>query len=140
MMCCQAVQLQVLYIGITANSPDSGPLPQWGDINGNAQYWHVLIKTSGCTAHHKRQQRLLPWVLDRSAGNTFGCHVLKTGDLHLYHNGRDMGVALKGLPTDQPLWGFVILHGWKVEANYAIAKSEPVKVTYVSSIMSSSTL
>ena len=36
----------------------------------------------------------------------------------------------KGLPTDQPLWGFVILRGYKVEANYVIApKGEAVCVS-----------
>ena len=40
-----------------------------------------------------------------------------------------MGVAWEGLPTDQPLWGFVILRGYKVEANYVIApKGEAVCV------------
>ena len=52
---------------------------------------------------------------------------MKTGELHLYHNGRDVGVAFKGLPTDRPLWGFVNLHGgWKVEASYIIPKGEAV--------------
>ena len=68
-------------------------------------------------------------VLDRSAGNTFGCHVSETGKLHLHHNGRYVGVARVGLPTDQPLWGFVVLHRYKVEANYVIAQSEAVCVS-----------
>ena len=52
--------------------------------------------------------------------------VLETGELHLYHNGRDVGVVWEGLPTDQPLWGFVSIPGWKVEANYIIPKGEAV--------------
>ena len=32
----------------------------------------------------------------------------------------------EGLPTDQPLWGFVVIPDWKVEANYVIAKGEAV--------------
>ena len=68
---------------------------------------------------------VLWWDLDRSAGNTFGCDMSDTGELHLYHNGRD--VVWEGLPTDQPLWGFVILSGgWKVEVNYIIANGEAV--------------
>ena len=124
--CCLAVQLQGgLDIGVTTEHPQSGPLPQgWGDVYRSDQYWYVLIRSGDCVAQHKGQDRVLQWVLDRSAGNTFGCCVLQTGELHLYHSGRDVGVALEGLPTDQPLWGFVSLCGWKVEANYIIPRGE----------------
>ena len=119
--------MQYLDIGVTTKSPQSGPLPQeWGDVYRSDQYWYVLIGHGDCVALHKGQRRELQWDLDRSAGNTFGCCVLQTGELHLYHNGRDVGVALEGLPTDQPLWGFVSLCGWKVEANYIIPKGEAV--------------
>ena len=124
-LCCLAVQLQMLAIGVTTNSPDIGPLPQrWGDIHSSDQYWYVVIWSGGCEALHNEQKRVLQWSLDCSAGNTFGCRVLETGELHLYHNGRDVGVVWEGLPTDQPLLGFVTLCGWKVEANYVIAKGE----------------
>ena len=125
-LCCLAVQLQVFYIGVTIKDPESGPLPQkWGDIDRSDQYWYVAIWSGGCEALHKGQRRVLQWVLDRSAGNTFGCCVLQTGAHHLYHNGRDVGVVWEGLPTDQPLWGVVILPGgWRVETNYIIAKGE----------------
>ena len=127
MLCCLAVQLQCLRVGVKTNNPKSGPLPHcWQEIDRSGQYWYVLIKSVGCIAQHKEQSRALQWVLDRSAGNTFGCCVMKTGELHLYHNGRDVGVAFEGLPTDQPLWGFVYPYGWKVEANYVIPKGEAV--------------
>ena len=128
MLCCLDVQLQPLHIGVTTKSPDSGPLP-WGrsDIDNSDQYWRVGIKTSDCIALHKGQERVLQWALDRSPGNTFGVAVSEKGELHLYHNGRDVGVAWEGLPTDKPLWGFVCLSGgWKVETNYMIAKGVAV--------------
>ena len=104
MLCCLAVQLQNLVIGVTTNSPDTGPLPQgWVDIHSSDQYWFVIIGRGDCDAYHQGQLRELQWALDRSAGNTFGCCVSKKGVLHLYHNGRDVGVAFEGLPTDQPL-------------------------------------
>ena len=121
--------MQGLYIGVTTKDPDSGPLPPegWGDIDSSDQYWAVFISSDSCTACHKGQYRYLQWVLDDSAGNTFGCHVSGTGELHLHHNGRDVGVAFKGLPTDQPLWGVVEIGGGiKVETNYAISKGESV--------------
>ena len=133
MLCCLAVQLQWLGIGIgfTTINPDSGPLLlKWSDVDSSDQYWYVLLVSGNCEAYHKGQNRVLQWALDRSAGNTFGCRLSQTGELHLYHNGRDVGVVWEGLPTDQPLWGFVILPGgsggWKVEANYVIAKGEAV--------------
>ena len=127
-LCCLAVQLQSLAVGVTTNSPVSRPLPQqWGDIAYSDQYWYVIIGIHDCDAWHKGQRRVLQWDLDHSAGNTFGCCVLQTGELNLYHNGRDAGVVWEGLPTDQPLWGFVRLDGgWKVEANYVIPKGEAV--------------
>ena len=129
MLCCLAVQLQGLHIGVTTEDPDSGSVPQmWGDIKSD-QYWYVFISSDGCRARHKEQKRELQLVPDCSAGNTLGCHVSETGELHLHHNGRDVGVAWEGLPTDQPLWGFVILLGYKVEANYVIAQSEAVCVS-----------
>ena len=126
MLCCLDVQLQYLGIGVTVNNPDTGPLPQrWSDIESSDKYWRVWIRSDDCRACHKGQERLLQWDLDDSAGNTFGLCVLSTGELHLYHNGRDVGVAWEGLPTDGPLWGVVrIRWGWTVEANYIIPKSE----------------
>ena len=127
MLCCLDVQLQALGVGVTTNNPDTGPLPQrWGDIDRTDKYWYVWIRRGDCAARHKEQSILLQWDLDDSAGNTFGLCVLSTGELHLYHNGRDVGVAWEGLPTNQPLWGFVDLPGWKVEVNYIIPKGEAV--------------
>ena len=118
----------MLGIGVTTKDPESGPLPQkWDDISRSDQYWYVIIRSDDCRAYHKGQRRVLQCVLDDSAGNTFGCCVLQTGELHLYHNGRDVGVALEGLPTDQPLWGFVEISGCNVEANYIIAKGEAAR-------------
>ena len=130
MLCCLAVQLQWLGIGVTTKDPDSGPVPRmWGNIRGSDQYWYVIIKSGRCVARYKGQSRKLWWVLDRSAGNTVGCQVSGTGELHLHHNGRDVGVAWEGLPTDQPLWGFVDLPGYKVESNYVVAQGEAVCVS-----------
>ena len=129
------MQLQTLGIGVTTKDPNSGPVPVLGSVD---QCWFVIIwsgsckawQSGACTAWH--EGRKLQWVLDRSAGKTFGCHVSETGELHLHHNGRDVGVALEGLPTDQPLWGVVILDGgWKVEASYAIPKGEAVMCVLV---------
>ena len=116
----------MLVIGVTTKDPDSGPVPVWRDIilYSSDQYWYV--RSDGCEAWHKGQKRVLPWVLHYSAGNTFGCQVSGTGELHLHHNGRNVGMAWEGLPTDQPLWGFVVLLGYKVEANYFIPKGEAV--------------
>ena len=117
--------MQWLEIGVTTNNPDTGPLPQgWDDIENSDNYWDVQIRSHDCTAYHKGQERDLQCALDDSAGNIFGLCVLKTGELHLYHNGRNVGVVWEGLPTDQPLWGFVCISGWKVEANYIIPEGE----------------
>ena len=99
-------------------------------MDKSEQYWTVFIgKNNRCTAWQSGYMSFLDWVLDCSAGNTCGYLVSVTGELHLYHNGRDVGVAWEGLPTDQPLWGFVVLSGYKVETNYVIPKGEAVCVS-----------
>ena len=132
MLCCLAVQLQTLGIGVTTKDPDSGQVPGLGSDD---QCWFVIIWRGSCKAWQSsvcakwQEGRELQWILDHSAGNTFGCQVLETGKLHLHHNGCDVGVAWEGLPTDKPLWGFVILDGgWKLETSYVIAQSEAVCV------------
>ena len=129
MLCCLAVQLQGLVIGVTTKDPDIGPVPQsWDDVDSSDQYWYVYItdgigRSDGCTTWHRELQLFL----DYSAGNTFGCHVSGTGELHLHHNGRDVGVAWEGLPTDQPLWGLMEIGGGiNVKANYVIPIGEAV--------------
>ena len=118
--------MQWLGIGVTTKDPDSKPLPQeWVDINKSDKYWYVLIGSGEHTANHNGEARALQWGLDHSAGNTIGCCIVQAGELHLYHDGRDMGVIWAGLP-DQPLWGFVTLCGLKVEANYIAAKGKDV--------------
>ena len=113
---------------MTTNNPDSGLLPRWLiDIAHSDQYWYIDISRSrGYTAWHNGQPRVLQWDLDESAGNTFGCQVSRTGELHFHHNWKDMGVVWEGLPTDQPLWELMEICGWTVEANYFIPKGEAV--------------
>ena len=136
MLRCLAVQLQVLRIGVTIKDPDSGPVPRgWENIYSSDQYWYVSISSDHCTARHKGQVRYLHWALDYSAGNTFGCQVSETGELHLHHNGRDVGLAWEGLPTDQPLWGFIEIGSFKVEADYVISKGEAVWRDVVCDVM-----
>ena len=108
---------------MTTKDPDN--IQGWRDFLIRDQYWYFLIANGFvCSAWHNLQDTEMQWAVDCSAGNTFGCRVLETGKLHLCHNGRDVGVAWEGLPTNQPLWGFVEIGGLKVEANYVIPKGE----------------
>lgn len=132
MLSCLAVQLQFFYgrgitaIGVTTNDPEKGPLPQkWEDIDRSNNYWCVRIEHNDWTAYHMGKKKVLKWVVDHSATNTVACQVLKTGELYLYHNGKDVGVVLKGLPS-KDLWGFVKLSGCKVDANYLLPVGEAV--------------
>ena len=119
------VYMQWLSIGVTTKHPDNEPVPQdWVDINNSDKYWYILIGNGEHTANHNGASKALEWDLNISTNNTFACCVVETGEFHLYYNGRDVGVALEGLPTDQPLWGFVTLCGLKVQADYIIARGE----------------
>ena len=59
-----------------------------------------------------------------------GCSMSDGGEFCLCYNSMDaVDVVLRGLPTDKPLWGFIVLKGkMKVEADYDVAtpKGEPV--------------
>ena len=46
-----------------------------------------------------------------------------------------MQVWHEGLPTDQPLWGFMEISGWMVEAKYLIPKGEAVFCDVVYGVM-----
>ena len=121
---------------MTTRDPDSGPVQHlWNEIDSSDQYWLVNVRSESCIAKHRGQRRLLPWARSYSAGNTFGCHVSGTGKLHFCHNGRDVGVAWEGLPTDQPLWGFMEISGWMVEAKYLVPKGEAVFCDVVYGVM-----
>ena len=120
--------VEVFRLGVTTRSPDSGHLPQnLGDIIS----WYVVVANGHCTAWHNREQNVKPWDLDYSAGNTFGCCVSDKGELHLYHNGRDVGVALEELPIYEQLWAFVGIAGGEVEANGYITEGEAALVCSV---------
>ena len=88
------------------------------------------MKKDGCAAYHKGQRRALPWEPDCEEGKTMGCSVSEEGKFRLIYNGTEIDdVVWTGLPTDKPLWGFVLLRGyWKVEADYDVAtpNGEPV--------------
>ena len=143
MLCCLAVQLQwpgvqVTRIGVTTQDPDSGPVPWWrGEVDSSDQHWYVCFGSSvSLTLDDEQGRPLYRWFLDDSEGNTIGCHVSGTGELHLRYNERDVGVLRKGLPTDQPLWGFMEIDGrWMVEANYVIPKGEAVWCDVVCGVM-----
>ena len=115
--------MQWYSIGVTTRNPYNGPLLQReANYAKSDQVWYVMIKEGNCTACHHGCSKTLQWDLDHSPGNSFACAVLEKGELHLYHNGRDVGVAWEGLPIVQPLWEFVSLtNGWKVETNYIIS-------------------
>ena len=119
--------MQHLCIGVTTKSPDSGLPICWHELKNSDQYWCIENRTSDCIARHDGQYCVLRWDLQPSPDNTFGVAVSEKGELHLYHNGRDVGVAWEGLPTDALFWGLVDLQGGrKVETNYMIAKGEAV--------------
>ena len=91
------------------------------DFKKADQYWYVKIDSYA--VQYKGQQGRLPWTPASSEGKTAGCWVSDKGKFYvcteISESGDEMG---EGLPTDKPLWGFVVFRGvWKVEANYKVA-------------------
>ena len=50
---------------------------------------------------------------------SLGCMVYENGDLHYFIDGKDQGLAYTGLPTDQPLWGFVDIYAKAKEIKFS---------------------
>ena len=93
------------------------------DFKKDDQYWYVKIDSPDHAMQYKGQQGRLPWTLASSEGKTAGCWVSDKGIFYVCTGNSDSDDEMgKGLPTDKPLWGFVVFQGeWKVEANYKVA-------------------
>ena len=119
------LQQPCLCIGVTTKGPlDTGPeLQSMDDVEKSDQHWYATIDKYRSKAKGKGHQGPLPWDLDSSQGQTAGCWVSESGEFRLCCWESDVGdVMSKGLPTDKPLWGFVVFYGeWTVEANYKVA-------------------
>ena len=134
-LCClslHCLQAPHFGIGFTTTSPDSrGMLWKRNDFIGSRQrHCWLSVDWNGCRAYHMEQYRALPWEPSCTVGKTMGCSVSEEGEFRLCYNSMDADdVVLTGLPTDQPLWGFIVLRGkWKVEADFDVAtpNGEPV--------------
>ena len=72
------------------------------EVKNDKQYWFM----SGNTSYHNGEERKMKWELNVTGGDTFGCSVKENGKFCVYKNGKELGVAWEGLPTDQPIWAF----------------------------------
>ena len=88
---------------MTTVSPDVHIPNEWHDVQNDNQYWCMR----GDTSCHNREKRKMKWELNVTGGDTFGCSVKEDGKFYIYKNGKELGVAWEGLPTDQPIWAFV---------------------------------
>ena len=98
-----------LALGLTTENPDKTLLVQsYLDLalHSHQNYW--FLHPDG-RVHHGTFQCQYPLYIERSleVGQSVGCVVNENGELHFFLDGKDKGVACTGLPTDQPLWGFV---------------------------------
>ena len=123
MLCFLAVQSwgYSIAVGVTSKDPASAP-QKYDNLYESDHSWFVGI-CYVVTAYHKGQMRNLPWELRLPKGRAVGCCVSQTGQFYLYYNGKVLDDILwEGLPTNQPLWGVVIMHGeWKVEVDFVVA-------------------
>ncbi len=79
-------------------------------MSRSSKYW--ILSTS--TVHHDDQAERVhfnPNLESLRDGQTVGCLVTETGELHYFVDGKDQGVGWNGLPVDKPLWGFADIYG-----------------------------
>ena len=88
---------------MTTVSPDVYIPNDWFEVQNDNQYWCMR----GNTSYHNGEKRKMKWELFVTGGDTFGCSIKENGKFSIYKNGKELGVAWEGLPTDQPIWAFV---------------------------------
>ena len=65
----------------------------------------------GSTLRHKKKRKQFQDLTLLQEGQTAGCLVTQTGELHFFVDGRHVGRGWAGLPMDKPLWGVVDVYG-----------------------------
>lgn len=71
--------------------------------------YHWLLWGSSIR-HKKKRKRFHDLTLLRE-GQTVGCLVTQTGELHYFVDGKHVGRGWSGLPVDKPLWGIIDVYG-----------------------------
>jgi hypothetical protein len=65
----------------------------------------------GTTLRHKKKRKRFADLTLLREGQTVGCLVTQTGELHFFVDGRHVGKGWSGLPVDKPLWGLADVYG-----------------------------
>lgn len=65
----------------------------------------------GASIRHKKKRRRFHDLTLLQVGQTVGCLVTQTGELHFFVDGSHVGCGWSGLPVDKPLWGIVDVYG-----------------------------
>ena len=104
-------------IGLTTECPDDIDMPEDSlRFYSSSNYWILSVNT----VYNSDQKRQLTFNLnDILVGQSVGCSVTSSGELHCYIDGKFQCVGWTGLPTDRPYWGVA-----EVYANTTKIKSE----------------
>ena len=96
--------------GLTTSPPDTASLFEWlTSAIYLPDYWVWFYSHVWNNGNQIRVQ----FNIEESGGSnlkvgqTLGMAVFPNGDLHVYVDGRDVGMPWKNLPTDKPLYGVV---------------------------------
>lgn len=108
-----------ICIGFTTQNPDHCQIPNDLYYVRSPEYWFMCGKEA---FHDSLVYELSVDLKALSVGQSVGCHVSRSGHLHLHIDGCDKETVLSGLPTDVPLWGVVDLYGKfaKIESDYTM--------------------
>lgn len=91
----------------------------------------------GASIRHKKKRRRFHDLTVLQVGQTVGCLVTQTGELHFFVDGSHVGCGWSGLPVDKPLWGIVDVYGKcsKIKADILSDGMYIVRMQYASIIM-----
>ena len=101
-----------LALGLTTLCPDGIEVVRCAfSLMGKPNYWLLSYATISSPGSPGKDGNYHYNMGSLGVGQSVGCMVNKKGDLHYFVDGKDQGLACSGLPTDQPLWGFVDIYG-----------------------------
>lgn len=111
-----------LAFGFTTEKPGKTLEPSYLQLSYNLNCWILNPFGGFCHGTGPIGSKYALRIVDLEVGQSLGCVVNENGSLYYFVDGKDHGLACTGLPTDQPLWGFVGIYGKakKIKSDYHI--------------------
>ena len=114
------------YIGVTTKDPQFGLPKDLEEIKNSKEFF--VYRGGHTVLSHCGVEKNAPF--NYSPQTSIGCSI-KDGKLFIYSDGKEMGVARKGLDRDQPYWAWTFVpYGYSLVIDYQYSPIEGKNLTY----------